>query len=371
MNDITTVLQTDEQAVFVLRALYRQYGYSQYKMSKFEEYDLYVRNKDFLVSDRVITFTDTNGKLMALKPDVTLSIIKNFHDSIGSVQKLYYNENVYRIPKGSYGFREIMQVGLECLGDVDRYNLCEVILLAVQSLKTISTQSVLDISHMGFVTGVLEAVPLQENQKNRILQCIGEKNLSGIQAICREEGLQEEQTGLLTGMASAYGKLESVLGMLQPLNINNKTDMALKELENICHVLKKSGLSDWVQLDFSVVNDMAYYSGIVFRGYVNGIASGILSGGQYDKLMEKMGKSAGAIGFAVYLDLLRQQSSDDDDYDTDVLLLYDEQADMATLVEKVQELIEQGLRVMTQKTVPDKIRYKKLYRVTKEGIKRD
>ncbi|HAZ19925.1 MAG TPA: hypothetical protein DCY75_07105, partial [Clostridiales bacterium] len=99
MNDITTVLQTDEQAVFVLRALYRQYGYSQYKMSKFEEYDLYVRNKDFLVSDRVITFTDTNGKLMALKPDVTLSIIKNFHDSIGSVQKLYYNENVYRIPK--------------------------------------------------------------------------------------------------------------------------------------------------------------------------------------------------------------------------------------------------------------------------------
>ena len=66
-----------EKVMFGLRSLYRSYGYTQYKMSKFEEYDLYAKNKDFLISDGVITFTDTNGKLMALKPDVTLSIIKN------------------------------------------------------------------------------------------------------------------------------------------------------------------------------------------------------------------------------------------------------------------------------------------------------
>ena len=66
------ILKNDERAVFALRSLYRGFGYSKYKMSKFEEYDLYVRNKDFLISDSIITFTDTNGKLMALKPDVTL-----------------------------------------------------------------------------------------------------------------------------------------------------------------------------------------------------------------------------------------------------------------------------------------------------------
>ena len=70
----------EESTVFALRSLYSKYGYSQYKMNKFEEYDLYVKNKDFLISDSVITFTDTNGKLMALKPDVTLSIIKNTKD---------------------------------------------------------------------------------------------------------------------------------------------------------------------------------------------------------------------------------------------------------------------------------------------------
>ena len=68
-------LDFTERIVYSLRSLYSSYGFSQYKMGKFEEYDFYSRNKDFLVSDEVITFTDTNGKLMALKPDVTLSIV--------------------------------------------------------------------------------------------------------------------------------------------------------------------------------------------------------------------------------------------------------------------------------------------------------
>ena len=88
------LLKNEERAMLSLRSLYRQYGYMPFKMSKFEEYDLYVRNKEFLVSDSVITFNDTDGRLLALKPDVTLSIIKNGVDEPGAKQKLYYNENV-------------------------------------------------------------------------------------------------------------------------------------------------------------------------------------------------------------------------------------------------------------------------------------
>ena len=92
MENLLNVLSREEKAAFTLRSLYAEYGYSQYKMSKFEEYDLYVRNKDFLVSDNIITFTDTDGKLMALKPDVTLSIIKNGKDNPDRLQKVFYNE---------------------------------------------------------------------------------------------------------------------------------------------------------------------------------------------------------------------------------------------------------------------------------------
>ena len=82
------ILKNEEKVIFELRSLYHKYGYAQYKMSKFEEYDLYVKNKDFLISEDVITFTDTNGRLMALKPDVTLSIVRNSNPAENQVQKV-------------------------------------------------------------------------------------------------------------------------------------------------------------------------------------------------------------------------------------------------------------------------------------------
>ena len=141
-----SVLRSDEKAVFGLRELYGRYGYSQYKMGKFEEYDLYVRNKNFLISDHIITFNDQSGKLMALKPDVTLSIVKNMKDVSGYVNKVYYNENVYRVQKGGDSFREIMQVGLECMGAVGNKELTEVIYLAGRSLDLLAESNILEIS---------------------------------------------------------------------------------------------------------------------------------------------------------------------------------------------------------------------------------
>ena len=73
-------MTNEEKLIYALRSLYEQNGYRRYKMSKFEEYDLYANNKDILESEGIITFTDTNGKLMALKPDVTLSVIRNTND---------------------------------------------------------------------------------------------------------------------------------------------------------------------------------------------------------------------------------------------------------------------------------------------------
>jgi ATP phosphoribosyltransferase regulatory subunit len=150
-------------------------------MNKFEEYDLYARNKDFLISDSIITFTDRSGKLMALKPDVTLSIVKNTADT-GSVQKLYYNENVYRVSKGSGVFREMLQVGLECLGRIDDYAIFEVLLLAAKSLLSISQLCVLDISHLALVTQLLDAMAIPRETHANLFSAMSEKNLHDILA---------------------------------------------------------------------------------------------------------------------------------------------------------------------------------------------
>ena len=88
MSDSPMVPKGEERMVQALRALYSSYGYAKYKMNRFEEYDLYARNKDFLVSGNIITFTDTDGSLMALKPDVTLSIVKGFREESQCVSRV-------------------------------------------------------------------------------------------------------------------------------------------------------------------------------------------------------------------------------------------------------------------------------------------
>ena len=86
----TNKFNTVEEFCLSLKKLYEGFGYGQFKMAKFEEYGLYLENKNFLTGQSVITFTDPNGKLMALKPDVTLSIVKNTKATAQKNEKVYF-----------------------------------------------------------------------------------------------------------------------------------------------------------------------------------------------------------------------------------------------------------------------------------------
>ncbi len=349
-------LNFNERVIFSLRSLYLARGYTPYKMSKFEEYDLYARNKDFLISDSVITFTDTNGKLMALKPDVTLSIIKNT-DTDTQTQKVFYNENVYRISSGSNTYKEIMQAGLECFGDIDDYSICEVITLAAESLKTISDDFVLDISHLGLLENIMGDFGIPETLSAEILKLIGEKNTHEIVSLCKNSGVTDENAELLKLLVSAADSPMDILPKLQSV-LQSKTDITpIKQLINICSSLDSEILKK-IRIDFSVVNDTKYYNGIVFKGFIKGIPTSVLSGGQYDKLMQKMKQKNGAIGFAVYLDMLERFNTVSSEYDVDILLNYDDTASLTELNKYVEGLTKDGKKVFVSKQIPQNIKYK-------------
>lgn len=344
----TDILKTDERAIFALRQLYHSFGYLPYKMGRFEEYDLYVRNKDFLVSQEIITFADRNGRLLALKPDVTLSIMKNTVDQPGTVQKLYYNENVYRVDKGTNTFRESMQAGLECVGDLGFYEIAEVVLLAVKSLALLGGRFVLDLSHMGLIGGALEESGLNAEGQRTALDFLRQKNVHELTRLCAEQGIAEAQTRKLQCLADCRGGVQ-VLTQMQQLLTSDKERQALAELRSLCDILSSYG--EAVRVDFSVGNDMKYYSGVVFRGYLEGIPVSILSGGQYDKLLRKMGRSSSAIGFSVSVDLLEQRSRN---WDVDTVLLHDGTVDPAKLVTAAEEAAKSGTVLVTTQLPADR-----------------
>lgn len=342
-----------------LRALYKKYGFTRYKMSKFEEYDLYVRNKSFLISDNIITFTDTDGKLMALKPDVTLSIVKN---NRGEEQKVYYDESVYRISNHTY--KEIRQIGLERIGEIDTYAIYETIMLAVKSLRLISEDHVLDVSHMGVVSAIMDEVGIPEASRRDVVKYIGEKNPHGIRAVCEALGIDRAGEDVLCKLATTYGEFFEVIDWLGSVVKSESGKKAVVQLLTVFLLLGND--SDKIRLDFSVVNDMSYYNGFVFKGFVNGVPSSVLSGGQYDKLMEKMGKKAGAIGFAVYPDQLMELMTARPEHDVDAVVLYDEKTDLSQLKKTVDEMTDKGESVLVVKKIPEKLRYKRLVEFKEE-----
>ena len=359
--DLELILRDDEKALFTLRELYESYGYAQYKMSKFEEYDLYAVNKEFLVSDNIITFTDTDGKLMALKPDVTLSIIKNSVDNAKGVQKVFYNENVYRVSKGTKSFKEIMQAGLECFGEVDDYAKAEVIMLALKSLQSISKEYVLDISNLDLVNAVFEKANLSKSAKSQALTYLSQKNLNGIKSVCESEGVCENDTELLKALVSTYGNVNKVKDALNKFELDDKIIDALNNLASTVNLLQNAGFKDKINVDFSVVSDLNYYNGLIFKGFISGVPTSILSGGQYDNLMQKLNKKSRAIGFAVYLDELSKIATNQT-FEVDVAIEYgDKQKEQ--VFEMVDNLIKQGKKVFADKTITDNVRYNELIKL--------
>ena len=114
---------------------------------------------------------------------------------------------------------------------------------------------------------------------------------------------------------------------------------------------------------------MRYYNGIVFKGFVSGVPTGVLSGGQYDRLMEKMRRRARAVGFAVYLDQLERFSGETESVDVDTVLLYGPDASPAALLRAAEALSADGRSVTAQHTVPEKLRYRRLARLDGDEVK--
>ena len=153
---------------------------------------------------------------------------------------------------------------------------------------------------------------------------------------------------------TTYGTMETVLEELAPLCVGGKkTREAWEELNSLCALLKANGLSDKVYLDFSVEGDMDYYSGIVFRGFLKNLSAGVLSGGQYDKMVEKMGKKCGAMGFAINLNELERLGPAQPPFDAEVLVLYDDATDLTALTGRLAQLAGEGKRALARRRAGD------------------
>jgi len=206
--------------------------------------------------------------------------------------------------------------------------------------------------------------------RREIGRCVAEKNTHELTRICAEAHVSEEDTATLRDFVGIYGDMDTVLDRLTPLcRRYEAVAIAHGELSGLRDHLKKTPYADRVRFDFSIINDMSYYGGVVFCGFLDGICECVLSGGQYNKLMKRMGRKSGAIGFALYLDLLEGLEHSAPAYDVDVLVLYDSRTPTAAVTARVEALRAEGKTVSAQRSFPEKLRYAALCDLRKEAAR--
>ncbi len=334
-----STLKKSERLSLSLRKLFEQYSYRKFSMNRMEEYSFYAQNINFLPSKHIITFSDSDGRLMALKPDITLSIAKTASVS-DELTKLYYIESVFRLSKEAGGFSELNQMGLECLGNITPYTVVEVVSLAMKSLQQMEDDEyALDISHQGLVTGILESVGASADDMQPLLRFIAEKNKHDLEKYAEKTGMEQSCIDRLTEFLSLPGDMETGIAELYKIADGNETmEAAIAEIATVANAIKSKNL----RLQTSLVSDTDYYNGILFCGYISSVPVPVITGGRYDNLLARMGKEGiGGIGFAICFDAIERYMRSQISFAKPTYVYYDGTVDIAR-VYSVAEAVTSG-----------------------------
>lgn len=313
----------EEDALNKITSLFERRGFRRFRSGCFEEYSLYRDNESFLVGKNVITFTDLTGRLMAIRPDVTLSLIRRTEIHGARTCKYFYNESVYRRATGGKDFREISQTGAEVVGRID--GLCEVELVSLmcETLGIISPDYILDISHVGYTEGLLSEFG---DGREEVKDYLSRKDVHDFIKLAQNQGYGKELVNAFISAAELDGNAVEAIEKAKKTALNLKMKSALDELEVLVSRLSVAGLDGRININFSMANDADYYSGLVFNGYIDGVPHCVLTGGRYDNLLHKFGKEGGAIGFAVYLGEIERYFASED-VTVDCLIVYDDDSE--------------------------------------------
>lgn len=320
--------------------IYERFGFKKIKLSKFEDYNLYNNNKDFLQTEHILTFMNLNGNLKSLRPDVTLSIVKKvLKDNEKETQKIYYIEDIYKIVSNEY--EEIPQVGVEIIGKLNNYSNLEIISMAIESLKSINKNYILEISNIDFISAIFDEINLEENLKIEILNNIYLKNKHDLEKLLNKN-VDNKYKKYILSFVELSGNYKDILKKLKSLIINKKMQKSYEELKSLSAVFELYNNFDKILLDFSIESQLGYYNGIIFKGYIKESNDIILSGGRYDKLLNKFNSNKNAIGFAIYMDKLYEKNKTSDFID--ILILY-KSGDENILLNEVRKFMNKNKKV--------------------------
>lgn len=327
-----------------LEAVFRMRGYRQVRTPAIEFYDVFGSSAAYFPQEDMYKLTDTRGRLMVLRPDCTIPIARLTATRLEGMPlplRLYYSQNVYRVAHDLRGkSSEIFQTGVELIGSNSLRSDLEVVSLAAEGLSEISAEGFrLELCHIGYFKALIDSLDATPQVKEQIRQCIEQKNYSALSDTLAP--FDTDASAALKYLPRLFGG-EEVLDEAYALFSKNGATESLDYLKMIYSNLRKLDLEDQVIIDLGLVNQAEYYTGLIFRGYCDGIGEPVLSGGRYDNLLGDFGADLPAIGFAFNVDLAARATQKPKLPQPNILVFSDD-AHLTESINYIKTLAQNGL----------------------------
>lgn len=281
--------------------VFKSLGYSEVVTPSLEFYDVFDSAYSAIPQEMMYKLIDTKGRILVMRPDNTTPLarvaatrLKDFEPPL----RLYYNQNVFRISPSMSGRRdEVPQCGVELIGCGGKKSDLEVIYTAIKALKTVCAGADIrfEIGHVGYYKSIINELPFEEQQIEQIRSYIESKNYAALSDVLKPYS-ESTACGALLALPRLFGGEEVFQTAAAP---NGTAQKILDYLRDIYQDLCLMGLKDNIMIDLGLVHQIDYYTGIVFRGYMQGSGDTVVSGGRYDSLLKSFGKDWQATGFAV------------------------------------------------------------------------
>lgn len=284
--------------------LFTSWSYKEVISSSFEYYDTLTMNVG-VNTESLLKTIDRGGHILALRPDMTSPIARlaatQMKDQL-LPQRLFYIANVFRyedkIQKGKQ--REFYQAGVELIGQNGPKADGEIIALAVEALNKAGLENFqIGLGHMEITKGLL--TQLNDNQDQeigiKVKEALSRKNFVDLAKLLNFEKDPNKES--LFKLITTQNNVEEVVSKLKSIPTKPELERPIKDLEDLTKSLQAYGVTEKVFVDFSILRDFDYYTGIVFEGYSENLGYPICGGGRYDKLLGNFGYSSPATGFAI------------------------------------------------------------------------
>ncbi|WP_394900157.1 ATP phosphoribosyltransferase regulatory subunit [Clostridium butyricum] len=283
--------------------IFYKWGYKEIITPTVEFYETFNHDSQTLKEEDMYKFFDNRGRILVLRPDMTIPIARvvetKFKDESLPI-KLRYNSNVFRVHASLGGKRnEYTDCGVELIGLEDKKSDLEVLVLALEALEKLGLSDFkLEIGNIGFFEGVFKTLNISKESKEIIAQYIEDKNLKNLEDYLDESDIKDEYKEFFNKLPWLFGD-RSILEEAKVLAFNEELKANLEYLENLYSELDILGYGNKVTFDLGMVPRLNYYTGIIFRGYGEGVGNTVLRGGRYDNLITIGEEYIPAIGFSL------------------------------------------------------------------------